>query len=551
LIVAKQYEKIGLDITNSEQATGNLSQQLTVETAIVRPLVEALQPGDFLPGYHVHDVIGTGGCGIVYRATQLGLNRVVALKSVRLDSSTSETTLVRFDREAMILAKLQHQNIVCVHDYGRHDGRVYIAMECLQGEDLDQRIKRTGPLDEPTIWNIARQTAVALAYAASHGIIHRDIKPANLFLATPPSHSSLPSCSPVVKVMDFGLALTKEAPVAVDDHRLTHDGVVIGTPAYMAPEQLNHNDIDHRADLYALGATVHHALVGRPPFEGTTVWDVMLKKSKSVCKLPDSVSHASASLLRALLAAEPKDRISDYEELIRRIDAISWSNGATAADPAQKSRPRQRWKWYVGGVAIAVVVLSLVFTAWWASGPRSVDGPPPVVVASGRREVLSDRARLASWQIAGQVRYETDEDGAQVLTTSGSVTWNFDPSEANRLSLGVDPHLADTVDLLFDENLGLRISRTKGIEIGLFRGNDRFERLSANLPYPTADDRDGLVPYLSIELVRVGERWDIWFDHRHVGGVLTRKPHDGHVTIRSQGRPVRIERVELEYLQAK
>jgi hypothetical protein len=137
-----------------------------------------------VPGYQILDTLGTGGCGVVYKARHQSLNRIVALKTVLMPDRASYDLLERFKQEAVALARLQHPNIVVVYDSGVCEtpkDQVYFAMELLDGEDLDQRIERSGPLDERTAWFIARQTAAALAHAAKSGIIHRDIKPANLF----------------------------------------------------------------------------------------------------------------------------------------------------------------------------------------------------------------------------------------------------------------------------------------------------------------------------------------------------------------------------------
>jgi eukaryotic-like serine/threonine-protein kinase len=516
----------------------------TVPTIILPPTIEPDAAAISLPGYDVQAIIGSGACGVVYRATQLCLNRVVALKTVHLQTSTPGTALTRFEREAVALAKLQHPNIVGVFDYGHHDGRVYMAMELLDGEDLERRIKRLGRLDERTAWTIARQTSVALAHAAKLGITHRDIKPANLFLVPPPSGFGLPEDLPMVKVMDFGLAFTKRT----DDDRLTRVGVVVGTPAYMAPEQFAHPDVDHRADIYALGATVYHSLAGHPPFSGSTVWEMIAKKGESAPRLASGVSTESAQLVAAMLTPEPERRVADYDDLIRRIDALLGMTRTTAGPPDRRKSFPVRKAGIVAGLAVVVSVLLATILA--SSGPRLASGPPPAVAAAGRPEVLSDRANFTSWEKEGKVTFEPDAEGVQVLTTSGSVRWAFRPSASDRLSVGLDPHRAETVDLLFADGLGLRISRTDGVAAGVFRPDGTFRPLTPVAPYPAAETREGLVPYLSLEVQRIGNRWDLWFDHKHVGGIRTADPATGRLQLRTDGRAVRVERVELERLRA-
>jgi len=515
--------------------------------SIVLPMGADPQAGS-TAGYDIKEMIGSGSCGVVYRATQLRLGRVVALKTIRLQTSVPSTTLDRFQFEAVALAKLQHPNIVSVFDFGYHDGVVYMAMELLDGEDLERRIKRLGRLDERTAWTIARQTAAALSHAAKAGITHRDIKPANLFLVPPPTGFGLPEDLPMVKVTDFGLAFTKRADLTDGNDRLTQDGVVIGTPAYMAPEQLVHSDVDHRADIYALGATVYHALAGHPPYEGSTVWDVISKKSDSAPKLTGGVSAETTLLVAAMLVPDPTQRIADYDDLIRRIEELPALAGVSVRPKPR--RPRRllalRSRTVVGLLA-AVVAGVILVTSLTTSAYRTASGPAPAVSSAGHPEVLSDRANFATWEIEGKITYEVDSEGVPILTTSGSVGWAYNPTAADRLSVGIDLYQAETIDLLFADGLSLRVSRTEGIAAGEIRPDGKFRPLTPIAAYPTASSREGLVPYLSAEVQRIGDRWDVWFDHRHLGGVRATTPlTDGLLRLRTGGHAVRVERVELQ-----
>ena len=522
--------------------------EATKPTVVLPPAVDPQAGTGSTPGYDIHGVIGAGACGVVYRATQLRLGRVVALKTVPLQTSVHSTGLARFQLEAVALAKLQHPNIVGVFDFGHHDGRVYMAMELLDGEDLERRIKRLGRLDERTAWTIARQTAAALSHAAKAGITHRDIKPANLFLVPPPTGFGLPEDLPMVKVTDFGLAFTKRADLSDGNGRLTQAGAVVGTPAYMAPEQFANSDVDHRADIYALGATVYHALAGCPPYNGSTVWDVMVKKTESAPKLVGAVSAESARLVAAMLAPDPDRRIDGYDELIRRIGELP---ALAEVSVRPKSRRPHRLlpprRGAVVGLLTAVAAGALLVTNLTSAGPRPASGPAPAVAPSGRPEVLSDRANFATWEIVGKVSYEVDGEGVPVLTTSGSVRWAYRSTAADRLSVGIDLHQGETVDLLFADGLSLRVSRTDGVAAGEIRPDGSFRPLTPIAPYPSAQSRIELVPYLSAEIQRVGDRWDLWFDHQHLGGVRATTPTtDGHLRLRTDGRAVRVERVELE-----
>src|SRR5438067_12466209 len=166
----------------------------------------AVAQSDLLPGYDILSVIGTGGFGTVMRARQLKLDRIVAVKIIELDKTAKPALAARFQSEAITLGKFHHPNIVQVHDFALHDGRMYIEMELLEGEDLGQRIKRAGKLDERTAWAIARQTASALGHAAGQRVVHRGIKPTKLYLMPAATGIGLPGCVAMVTVADFGLA---------------------------------------------------------------------------------------------------------------------------------------------------------------------------------------------------------------------------------------------------------------------------------------------------------------------------------------------------------
>lgn len=223
------------------------------------PSVEDLRP--LLPGLEVLEFLGAGGMGAVYKARQTRLDRPVALKLLAAPSDHHEEFALRFEREARLLARLNHPHIVTVHDFGtveRSDapgGRFhYLVMEYVDGEDLASRLRR-GPVPPTEALDIAMQVCEALAYAHEEGVTHRDIKPANLLIDR----------RGIVKVADFGLAklVRGDASLAAD---LTLSGTTLGTPPYMAPEQWEADGtIDHRADLYALGVICHEMLTGERP----------------------------------------------------------------------------------------------------------------------------------------------------------------------------------------------------------------------------------------------------------------------------------------------
>ncbi len=284
-----------------------------------------LRPKETIPGYEILSVLGKGGMGVVYEATQLNLGRTVALKTVLVSRMGSASALSRFEQEARTVAQLRHPNIVGGYDFGKNDGRVFFAMELVEGEELADRIKREGMLDERLAWGIARQTAAGLAHAANHGVVHRDIKPGNLLLVDPPEGIPFPADMPMVKIADFGLAILTTSEES--STRLTSDNTTVGSPHYMAPEQFQQSDVDLRADIYSLGASVYHILAGKPPFNGSNLTQIMASKMAGrltpLEELRPGLSPGTYNLLDRMMAQSLDDRPASYPELISLIDDLA------------------------------------------------------------------------------------------------------------------------------------------------------------------------------------------------------------------------------------
>src|SRR5215468_7359558 len=214
--------------------------------------------------------LGRGAMGVTYRATDTSLQRKVALKIIKTDiAERSADARERFVREARAAAALRHENIATVYQFGMRleTGQYFYAMELIEGETLEERVRRAGPLDAHSTIEIAQQVTSALAAAEKHGLVHRDLKPANLMLVSPDGEASN-NKKPLVKIIDFGLA--KAIHTQTDPKSLTHDRFV-GTPAFASPEQFEHSALDVRSDIYSLGETLWFALTGRTPFAGHTL----------------------------------------------------------------------------------------------------------------------------------------------------------------------------------------------------------------------------------------------------------------------------------------
>ncbi len=223
--------------------------------------------------YELVDVIGRGGFGTVWRAQQLNMRREVAIKILPQRFINVEDVVERFKREAMLASRLRHPNTITLHDYGEHEGLLYIVMEILTGEDLADLLQRDGRLPQDRIIHISRQVLKSLAEAHEQHIVHRDLKPENIFL------SVVGDDRDHVKVLDFGIAKlaqpTAEDAVDENDRRLTMSGSTVGTPTYMSPEQAAGEEVDGLTDLYALGISMYEMACGRPPFHNKDPVKVM------------------------------------------------------------------------------------------------------------------------------------------------------------------------------------------------------------------------------------------------------------------------------------
>ncbi|RSS41201.1 serine/threonine protein kinase, partial [Streptomyces sp. WAC07061] len=257
----------------------------------------AVRVGEVLADrYRLDRRLGAGGMGEVWRGHDRALRRAVAVK-VLLDAATNEELIARFRREATIGARLQHPGITVVHDVGQHEGRLFIVMELLSGEDLGARLARSpGGLPVAEAVELGAQTAEALAAAHERAVVHRDLKPQNLFL--------LPGGR--LKICDFGIAHSADATAG-----WTVTGRMFGTPPYMAPEQWRGEHVDARCDLYALGCVLYALLSGEPPFGSAEPMYVLMRRHVEDAPLPPAVPGVSAELGRlvlALLAKDPRDR---------------------------------------------------------------------------------------------------------------------------------------------------------------------------------------------------------------------------------------------------
>jgi serine/threonine-protein kinase len=276
----------------------------------------------FAGKYRVEQMIGEGGMGKVYKATQLALDKPVVLKVLRQALLGDERTVARFQREAKAASRLNHPNSISVLDFGQaDDGAMYIAMEYVQGKDLHQILSREWPLPEARVMRIMSQVLSALADAHSVGVIHRDLKPENIMVSQGRSEPDF------VKVLDFGIAKIVDGSED-EGPALTRAGFVCGTPEYMSPEQARGAKLDHRSDLYAVGVILYQLVTGMLPFDSDSAVGFATKHLTEIPppptkRRPDArVSPAMERLIMKALSKNPDERPQTAEQFRAELLAI-------------------------------------------------------------------------------------------------------------------------------------------------------------------------------------------------------------------------------------
>ncbi|HSD30493.1 MAG TPA: protein kinase [Gemmatimonadales bacterium] len=271
-----------------------------------------LKTGDhFAQRYEILAVLGRGGMGTVYRARDQELEEEVAIKTLRPEFVSDLNLLMRFKDEIRLARRLSDPNIVRTHDFGEWSGVCFLTMEYVEGITVRELIDTRGRLGVSSALAIGTQLAHSLAVAHEHGVIHRDIKPQNMLLDD----------LGVLKVMDFGVARLAERSTSI-----TEAGLVVGTPAYMPPEQLMAEAVDARSDLYAAGVVLYECLTGQPPFQAPSVMNLVAKLLTETPRPPAEVNPevppAFSALVLRLLAKKPEDRVQTARELEQRLQSL-------------------------------------------------------------------------------------------------------------------------------------------------------------------------------------------------------------------------------------
>ncbi len=368
--------------------------------------------GQKLGSYQVLSKIGEGGMGEVYRAKDTKLRRDVALKVLPRTFARDAERLARFEREAQILASLNHKNIAAIYGLEESDGVHFLVLELVEGETFAERIERHGPLPLEKALVLSQQVAEALEYAHKKGITHRDIKPANIKV-TPQGE---------VKVLDFGLAKIFEsdrADVNLSESPTlspapTGDGQIVGTPAYMSPEQVRGQQVDKQADIWAFGCVLYALLTGKQAFRGETIHDTIskvLNGEPDRQALPPSTPLNLHTLLRRCLHKDANRRLHDIADARIEIEEALATPALPEPTAATVAPARPIWRRLMLWTASSLVLAAAAGLAVWAFRPLRVPVPLSVsrltiMLPAGQRLAALDQPAMAispdGKKIAGQ-----------------------------------------------------------------------------------------------------------------------------------------------------
>ncbi len=365
----------------------------------------SLAAGARLGPYEIVSPLGAGGMGEVYRATDSRLNRTVAIKVLSDESAADADRRERFEREAKAISALDHPNICALYDVGEHEGTYFLVMPCLEGQTLDERLKKGAlPLDQAI--KCAIEIGIALDAAHRHGIVHRDLKPGNIMLT-----------KTGLKLLDFGLAKLKKDQGPMGNTTIasgTGIGTLLGTMPYMAPEQIEGRDVDARSDIFALGAVIYEMVTGQRAFKGETpasVIGAILKDEPAPLKTLKPLTPAALDhVVSACLAKDPDERWQSAADIARELKWVGQSGSDVVA--VRLPKPRSGWR----AAAITILVAAAVAAMAWPALRPSTAAPP--VIRFGL-EPPPDHVFVGSISSISILQFALSPDGRHVIFVAG------------------------------------------------------------------------------------------------------------------------------------
>ena len=431
-----------------------------------------IQPGQMLGAYRIINQVGQGGMATVYKAYQPSMDRNVAIKVLPSNLADSKEFTKRFQQEAHIIARLEHAHILPVFDYGESDGVSYFVMRYLEAGTLKNKME-AGPLSLREIDRIFTQLADALSYAHSQGVIHRDLKPANALVD---SQGNL-------FLTDFGIAKILESA----SPRLTQTDAIMGTPAYISPEQAQAQKVDQRSDIYSLGIILYEMVTGRVPFVADTPLAVILKHVSNPLPLPSSIKtdipEAIEHVILKALAKNPDDRFNNVADFL-----IAWKNALAAKDTPLKifdsptarpsalatpqtqgmpvtvskasSKSASRTRWIIGSVIGACILLTVAGIAVVA-----LRGLPTFSGSTAEPQVFSGTATTEEFQIeiGDEIKNGEPEAGAGFIEAPGSkdiYTFTAEAGQMIYIHIIEPPSTSDTMNIYMDDDINANIFYT-------------------------------------------------------------------------------------------
>jgi hypothetical protein len=343
-----------------------------------------------LGGYRILRVLGRGGMGVVFEGEDLRLGRKVAIKAMLPHLAGKHSFRQRFLREARTAAALAHDHIVPIFHVGEEHGAPFIVMPLLRGESLDARLACGEALSMAEVRRVGREIAQGLAVAHAAGLIHRDIKPDNLWLEAPGNR---------VKILDFGLAR-----VSSEESSLTQQGAIVGTPAYMAPEQVRAGEIDSRCDLFSLGVILYRLATGQPPFNGTdavsTLMSVATEEPPPPRQINPQIPPALAQLIMKLLRKRPEERYQSAAEVVQALTRIE---SPTTTTPAPVRGRTRRWLVAAGFLILLALGAGVVVKLQTGRGQITLrtDNPDIEIVTRGNDDIvlIRDKKTKKTWDL--------------------------------------------------------------------------------------------------------------------------------------------------------
>ena len=391
--------------------------------------------------YEVERVIGTGGMGVVVKAYDTELNRPAAIKLLGQHLAHNGAARVRFAREARAAAAVVHEHVVAIHNIESDAKAPFIVMQYVAGESLQERVDRQGPLELKEILRIGIQAAAGLAAAHDQGVVHRDVKPANILLEHGVERALL---------TDFGLARV------ADDATLTRTGIVAGTPNYMSPEQANGDLVDHRSDLFSLGAVLYFMATGRPPFRAERAMAVLKRichdPHRPVWEINSAIPDELSAVVDRLLEKKPQQRYDSAKQVKQALSSLlvkHQESGSWQRSNRRQSRWSTRTRWLVGTLATACIIGLSVLSlpdqrVPEANQPQAPPPNSPVVI-----ETLSlDLEQLL--EVGVSTREKFDSELANVTRETSELETQAQENPATYLQFG-DERWHSELEILLNE----------------------------------------------------------------------------------------------------